>query len=312
MRTPASAAVVLGLVLAGWSSTASAARNVIQKSEEAVVLPVAEQLVTRPAVAAPHLGKAPVIDGTVGTDEWREAARFTSFLGMKTIHQFRYETHGFIGWDDQAVYVAFQAHTIQGHPVTAQYGPEERDKPVFRDDSMELWLRPKDANYCFMVNTTGSIADFRSQERFRWDGEWDAKVRATDFGYEGEMRVPFATLEVSPPKPRDRWTFNLTRYQIRPLWTRGEFSFMGGKFTACHPFHAHLVFVKGLTVRTDYIGKVRGNKIGVYGRLLNTGEKPVKVTLTYRVMKADDLGGYAFEAAGRNPQPASPGPTHGS
>ena len=133
-------------------------------------------------------------------------------------------------WDEEALYVAFEAEDRNVSAVQSQ-----RDDPVSRDDCVEVFFAPDSADvslyFNFEFNALGTILD-RSPRRGR-SSAWNAAgvqvaitVRGTlndstdvDHGWIAEIAIPFADIAPYaphlPPALGDAWRLNLYRIDDR-------------------------------------------------------------------------------------------------
>jgi hypothetical protein len=70
-------------------------------------------------------------------------------------------------------------------------------------------------------------------QEFEWDWngdrEYAAHVDRADLSWTAELRIPFATLAVQPPRPGDVWTMNIGRNQYGEKEARDK-----GGLVACY------------------------------------------------------------------------------
>lgn len=115
-------------------------------------------------------------------------------------------------YDDQCLYVRFDC-ADDLDPVAAQ---SDHDGPVWRDDSVEIFLDPRlDGRSVFHLITNSSLAKYEEQGRpgnpTSWDGPWEVIPRQVDDGWSVTAVIPFRSLGVPAPKPGDTWGANFGR-----------------------------------------------------------------------------------------------------
>jgi hypothetical protein len=171
--------------------------------------------------------KPPVIDGALEDEAWKAAAPVVlvgSFDGRPTALR----TEARLLYDDAHLYVAF---SVEDPDIWGTF--RKRDDPIYEQEVVEVFL---DANADgrtyneLQVSPHNVIFDaYFPARREGMDTSWDSgmksavKVRGTlddpsdrDEGWTVEMQIPIARLaEVPhvPPKPGDRWRFNLYRLE---------------------------------------------------------------------------------------------------
>jgi hypothetical protein len=169
----------------------------------------------------------PVIDGALGDEAWSQATPVVlhgSFDGRPV----QTRTTARVLYDDRYLYVSFDCEDPDVWGTLLQ-----RDQPIYNEEVVEIFL---DANADgrtyneLEVSPHGTVFDaYFPKRREGMDTSWDSKMKSavqvqgtlddpsdTDKGWTVEMRIPFATLaEVPhvPPRPGDRWRFNLYRLE---------------------------------------------------------------------------------------------------
>ncbi|XXF75864.1 carbohydrate-binding family 9-like protein [Myxococcaceae bacterium GXIMD 01537] len=180
-----------------------------------------------PEYKVKRASKVPVLDGVLDDAAWAQATPVVlrgSFDGRPVSQR----TEARLTYDDQFLYVAFDA---QDPDIWGTF--RKRDDPIYEQEVVEVFL---DANADgrtyneLQVSPHNVTFDaYFPARRQGMDLSWDSgmatavKVRGTlddasdrDEGWTAEMRIPFARLaEVPnvPPKPGDRWRFNLYRLE---------------------------------------------------------------------------------------------------
>ncbi|MCP3103197.1 carbohydrate-binding family 9-like protein [Myxococcus sp. K15C18031901] len=180
-----------------------------------------------PEYVVHRVDKAPTIDGALDDAAWKSATPVVlrgSFDGREP----RLRTEARIVRDDEFLYVAFDSEDPDIWGTL-----RKRDDPIYEQEVVEVFL---DANADgrtyneLQVSPHNVIFDaYFPARRQGMDLSWDSgmttavKVRGTlddpsdkDEGWSAEMRIPFAKLaEVPhiPPRPGDRWRFNLYRLE---------------------------------------------------------------------------------------------------
>ncbi len=187
----------------------------------------AAEFYTPPVVSVALLNKAPVMDGTVGGQEWSGAAVLSEFvtLGRKSCAQL--PTTVYLGYTKQALYVG--AKLFDPNPQQLRREVTQRDGEVWRDDCLELFIDTagKRQDYAHLaVNALGTKYD--SYDRVvTEDFQWEAAATIQDDGWSVEVRLPFAN-QVAP-RPGDKWILevarNAARADVLSSWGYHEKSF---------------------------------------------------------------------------------------
>ncbi|MBI4264124.1 MAG: carbohydrate binding family 9 domain-containing protein [Acidobacteria bacterium] len=174
---------------------------------------------TMPAIRAPQ---PPVIDGIIGSDEWRTASRGDRFIQFQPNRgePSPFHTVVYVQYDDERLYVAFEAHDAE--PLMGQM--TERDAQLWNDDSVQIYLdtfHDARSGYYFMTNVLGTQLDGRIAEDGTsndgtWDAPWDSAARRTDYGYAVEVAIPFSPLQY-PAGDNVTWGVNFARTRRRSL-----------------------------------------------------------------------------------------------
>jgi hypothetical protein len=184
-----------------------------------------EQLPPLPEYHVKRTKTPPKVDGDLSDPVWKQATPVTlvtSFDG----HPGTAKTVARLVYDDRYLYVAFDCDDPDVWGTMYK-----RDDSIYTQDAVEIFL---DANADLKtyneleVSPNNTIFDAYFPARregmdLSWDSQMTSAVKVngtlnnasdTDHGWSVEMRIPFAQLaEVphNPPKPHDRWRFNLYR-----------------------------------------------------------------------------------------------------
>ena len=164
----------------------------------------------------------PVIDGAIGADEWRGAARVADFIQFEPNRgePSELETEVAVLYDDAHLYVAFVAHDPE--PLMGQM--TQRDAQLWLDDSVQIYLdtfHDGRSGYFFMTNVLGTQLDGRLVEDgisndATWDAPWVSATQQTDFGYTVEVSIPLNALQYAAGDGTT-WGVNFARSRRRTL-----------------------------------------------------------------------------------------------
>lgn len=184
-----------------------------------------------PPVPEAHVrraARAPKLDGVLDDEAWKDATPLTlvdSLDGRPT--QFRTTVR--MVWDDEALYVAFDC---EDPDVWGTF--RSRDDPLYTQEVVEIFIDADGDGRTYdeiEVSPHNVVFDaYFPARRQGMDTSWDSglqsavKVAGTlddasdrDQGWTVEMRIPFARLHAVPhlpPRPGDRWRFNLYRLEL--------------------------------------------------------------------------------------------------
>ncbi len=158
---------------------------------------------------------APVIDGKLDDEIWKQAAVFKDFI------QFRpgdntppsQPTEVMVGYDARFLYVAFRAHD---EPGKVRVTVPKRDQ-VFDDDTVGMYLdtfNDRRRAYVLIFNPLGVQADGifteGNGEDYSVDIVMESKGEVTDAGFTVEVAIPFKSLRYEAGKDK-QWGVHFLR-----------------------------------------------------------------------------------------------------
>ncbi|MBI4028412.1 MAG: hypothetical protein HY360_25730 [Verrucomicrobia bacterium] len=185
----------------------------------------------------PLTGKAPKIDGTVEKREWTGATLLPRLIRSEDGAVTDIPSRVYLACDTNHLYIAFQFDRPP-NAITPAMLHTERDQNEWEDDCFEMILDPGHGHaacFSFGGNAAGGFWDklqgpkedhTQDVVNWAWNPEWQYKARTTDNGWEGEMAIPFATLQRSAPKSGDVWGFDFINRQQTPVKEVSAFSFV--------------------------------------------------------------------------------------
>ncbi len=147
---------------------------------------------------AQKLSQPPTLDGMVDEAEWREAFFVERFWSPSRQGWGTPNTRAYIGYTDDAIYVAFICEDPNPEAILAR--ETKRGGNIENDDTVAVLIDPQARNlepYTFTVNARGTQAEdipAGTTENIRWRGDWQAVARITENGWAAEMRIPFQSL----------------------------------------------------------------------------------------------------------------------
>lgn len=179
---------------------------------------IEKALATRQATVR-RLAQAPVTDGTLGAEEWAAATplpAFLPFLGTKAAPKV--ETTGWVGYDDQFLYVAVRCPEPQTKKIVST--GEKRDDAIWLGDSVDLFVTDQagglpHAHFILAPNGTLWDAKVAAETDTRWNPTWQGKTAVQADGWSVELAIPWQELGIVP-KPGLKLRANVCR-QRKPV-----------------------------------------------------------------------------------------------
>lgn len=177
----------------------------------------ASRLSAQPEVKAVFSEKAPVIDGFVDDDVWKNASVVSELIQKEpyTGEPVSEKTEFLFLFDEHNIYVGFRCFDDPADIIAKELA---RDVSLGEDDRIHLifdtYLDGR-SGYWFQLGPRGSMGDALINENGKyfnkaWNGIWDGKARITADGWEGEFIIPFKTMGYD--KNSDTWGLKCIRY----------------------------------------------------------------------------------------------------
>ena len=188
-----------------------------------------EPQIMRNLITVPYLTRPPSIDGQVDHDEWSGAAQIVGFRKVGSGAALTEEVVGYIGYDDERVYVAMVTPTDEA--VSGKRKAGQRDLPLWEEEAMAMTLSPPFVSGEEPRQAAQLIGDPAGNQTDRmelpkrdleWDAKWDWRARKADGGWEGELAATFADLSFPTPNSKDLWGFNLVNPKAGATWSHVE------------------------------------------------------------------------------------------
>ncbi|AIE84452.1 DUF5916 domain-containing protein [Fimbriimonas ginsengisoli] len=180
---------------------------------------------SRAQIAPPHikaskLTKPPKIDGKVDPEEWKEATHVLRFVDPYTGNPTSDATEGWVGYDGDAIYVAFICHDSQPGGLIGreiQPGSEMQDEDTVTFRINPFGTRGYEGRSRFRVNLLNTqseeISGGRAAKR-EWRGDWKSATQRLPDGWSVEMSIPWKMLNYPKGKALNM-DLNLERFQAR-------------------------------------------------------------------------------------------------
>ncbi len=182
-----------------------------------------------PEYRAPKVDKAPAIDGSLDDAAWSKAPS-VELVGSFDGRKMKLRTTARLVWDEHNLYVAFDCEDPDAWGTL-----EKHDDPIYNEEVVEVFIdangdgrsynemQVSPRNVTFDASFVARRSDLQAAMAWQSGMQTAVKVRGTvndasdrDQGWSAEMRIPFSRLtEVPnvPPRPGDRWRFNLYRLE---------------------------------------------------------------------------------------------------
>ena len=194
----------------------------------------------KPGITIRPVVEPPQMDGDVTDKTWQYAQTLSGFRNF-------HDTPGLVvplqptfwlAYDAEHLYMAWRCPMPGVKPKGEKRA--ERDKPIFRDDSVEILFaspeKPDDV-FHFIGDAYGSILDeviglekAGAQNRKRkWDLEWNYRTTfVPEKSWSGEIKIAFADLGIKAPKIGDAWKLNIAHNGFEPEYQSDWTHSMGG------------------------------------------------------------------------------------
>lgn len=163
---------------------------------------------------------APVIDGVVGDDEWKDVPSFSGLHDATTGQPANQSGTFWLAYDKDHIY--FAARLTDSSPGAIRATEYRTNVSLSADDNVSISLDLSgslaSAN-TFSINPRGAtqiaLEGGRADKR-EWGGEFVGKGRITDSGWEAEARIPWQVMRLPGAGPRTV-RFNVQRFLARDL-----------------------------------------------------------------------------------------------
>jgi hypothetical protein len=176
-----------------------------------------------PPLVLPRSAGPIVPDGEIEVAEWAGAVEI---VGMMHLPDFGAEpterTEFLLAYDDDYLYLGCRAYDSE--PESIRVTTLERDVAIFATDACGIRLdsyNDEENSLLFNVTPAGVRTDWAfandasGAPNQDWNAFWDAGGRMTDYGWSGEMRIPFSSLGFQVQEGRIVMGFALARSIVR-------------------------------------------------------------------------------------------------
>ncbi len=174
-------------------------------------------LIAQPGIKAIFTEKAPVIDGFINDEVWRQAPVIDELYQREpnTGEAASKKSEFLFLYDNHNIYVGIRCYD---DPDDISSKELSRDGDLGEEDRIQVIFDTYNdgrSGYWFQIGPRGSIGDAIVNENGKefnksWDGLWDGRAKITDYGWEGELIIPFKTMGFR--KDNDTWGLKIIRY----------------------------------------------------------------------------------------------------
>lgn len=169
-----------------------------------------------PCLKARRIDAAPRIDGNLDDACWSAALPVKDFTLLNAGGMAKEGTIAYVVYDDVNLYVAFKCLSSKMDRIVRD--AKKRDAPVWKDDSVEVFLSlsgDKKTFFHFVVNSLNTQLDAKegpSGSDIGWNAiGWRSATSSGKDGWTVEMAIPFGGMDVATPKDGMSCGFNLAR-----------------------------------------------------------------------------------------------------
>ncbi|MCF7838786.1 MAG: hypothetical protein K9N49_09165 [Candidatus Marinimicrobia bacterium] len=267
------ALILVGLALAGGVRSAEETRkegdfaDIMAAKQAAKHVQVWQRY---PLIGIPLVDQAPVIDGQVNVREWAAAAQLGHLLHMAESKMVEDLTRFYLAYTETHLHIAFQ---LARPEAARQPGPQ---------DVMELLFDVGHAHHRYYNLGLNLEKELWSGigpnvDKNAWSPAFPYQARVTEFGWEGELSIPFSEIHgmTGAPAPGTLWGVDLVRNEKTPSDRLAHVAWRGN-WHATKDL-AHLLFTGApLAVRVEGIGWMpEHKKMGIKLAVSNFGPAPV-------------------------------------
>ena len=171
----------------------------------------------RKTVKTTRISTAPIIDGVLNDDAWKNADLLTDFVIFRPengkVVPDEYQTRVKVVYDDNAIYISAEMNDPDPKNIPSEFAV--RDNFGIADFFL-VTINPNDDGqnpFEFIVQTTGNQIDAKisnGNEDMDWSAVWQSAAKITANGWNVEMEIPYRALRFAN-RPVQSWGFNFHR-----------------------------------------------------------------------------------------------------
>jgi hypothetical protein len=151
------------------------------------------------------------VDGEIGSSEWHDVPVF-DLIPHAENRPLAKATQMRVAYDDEALYLALDCEEPDPGMLDTDLS---RIDDIYYNDGFEIFLDPGAQvwrYWQFVFDTVPHQFQTLARNRYARQAPWDVAVNVGDDRYMAEVRFPFSSFDVDPPKPGSRWRMNVMRY----------------------------------------------------------------------------------------------------
>ncbi|MHB1000124.1 MAG: carbohydrate binding family 9 domain-containing protein [Armatimonadota bacterium] len=155
-----------------------------------------------PVIQAVEVSAPPVLDGVLDDECWQKMPEFTGFVDAPTRTLMDEQTIVKFCYDKENMYIS--VHAVCGDVSRIKAEETKRNGNVGADDNVKIIIDSAHTHTSsseFSVNALGTQLDTierTSGNKIEWRGDWRAKAKIVDDGYNVEMAIPFSMFIYNP------------------------------------------------------------------------------------------------------------------
>ncbi|MEN6401844.1 MAG: sugar-binding protein, partial [Armatimonadia bacterium] len=194
-----------------------------------------------PFALASYAQTPPRVDGLMDDECWQRSSDLSPFLLSGGVEAAAEQTRARLAYDKDNLYLFLECYEAALNPVLQKRASfkadqTEHDSNVFRDDAVELFLQPSQAEgtyYHLAVNSRGALYDARCEASGVNDKSWDSGAKAAgkvgERSWTAEVAIPRKQLGAMEFTATEGWRLNLCRSE-KPSGENSCWSPTGGPF----------------------------------------------------------------------------------
>jgi len=175
------------------------------------------------------------VDGKLDEEAWQKAAIATDFLMIEPVNgkpiSPERKTEVKMVYTNDAVYVSAKLYDTEPNKIAKELTTRDNFANADHFGVLINGYNDGQQEFRFFVSAAGVQIDLvyteANNEDYSWDAIWDAKTEITDFGWQVEMKIPYAALRFSTEK-KQTWGVNFYR-EIRRDRSKYTWSLLDNK-----------------------------------------------------------------------------------
>ncbi len=221
-----------------------------------------------------YLSEEPTLDGT----DFKGASKVYGFLDGKNKLYSNFVTVQ-MGWTEKGLYFNF---VTEQDKLMTNMDASYHDAIVSSEDSVEIFIMPKDQYYQFVTNSQGAKYDSEGSNS-DWNLDWKTFSKVEGPRWTCQVFIPFNN-NLPKPNEGDAWKFNICRnFKYPMVWA--SYAPVGGSYHNKEAFDT-LIFTKNTSVSVESMELTKSVKSNIS---INT-EKPLNFEWTIKNSEGQGLG----------------------